>query len=162
MLRRIRTAFFRWSLIPLTLSLLAGALVGAGAFAVHYGNGTSYLSNDPQSCVNCHIMRDHYDGWQASSHHAVAVCNDCHAPHDFTGKYLTKVENGFWHSLVFTTETAKDPLVIRERNSRVLQGSCIHCHRGLVEHILDGPHEIGTEATSCIRCHASVGHGPVK
>jgi cytochrome c nitrite reductase small subunit len=45
-------------------------------------HGTSYLSSDPAVCINCHIMQEQYDGWLHGSHHAVAVCNDCHLPHD--------------------------------------------------------------------------------
>jgi nitrate/TMAO reductase-like tetraheme cytochrome c subunit len=27
-------------------------------------------------------MREQFDGWLRASHRAVAVCNDCHTPHD--------------------------------------------------------------------------------
>src|SRR5205823_3023502 len=65
---------------------LVGTLLGTGAFTVRYAEGFSYLSNDPKACVNCHIMRDQYDGWQKASHHAVAspllnvarACQTCH------------------------------------------------------------------------------------
>jgi nitrite reductase (cytochrome c-552) len=48
-------------------------------------------------------MEDNYSAWLTSSHHTVATCNDCHAPHDLLGKYPIKATNGFFHSLAFTT-----------------------------------------------------------
>ena len=59
---------------------LAGILAGVGAYTFAYAKGGSYLLDDPQACVNCHVMREHLDGWQQSAHHAHAVCNDCHLP----------------------------------------------------------------------------------
>lgn len=66
---------------------LAGILAGVGAYTFAYAKGGSYLLDDPQACVNCHIMRDQYDSWSHSSHKTVATCNSCHVPHDFLGKY---------------------------------------------------------------------------
>ena len=63
-----------------------GILLGAGGYTFYYARGASYLSNDPRTCVNCHIMRDQFDGWQKASHHDFATCNDCHLPHEFIGK----------------------------------------------------------------------------
>lgn len=65
-----------------------GCLVGVGSYTFKYAEGASYLGNDSRTCANCHIMREHYDSWQKSSHHAVAGCNDCHLPQDFVSKYL--------------------------------------------------------------------------
>ena len=141
--------------------MLAGVVLGLGAFTFHYAEGGSYFSNDPRGCVNCHIMRDTYDGWQQASHHAAAACNDCHTPHDFVGKYLTKAENGFWHSKAFTLQDYRDPLRIRPRNSRVLRENCIHCHHDLVADVL-GHGDEDDGAANCVRCHASVGHGPTR
>ena len=76
-------------------------LLGAGGYTFYYAQGASYLSNDPQACVNCHIMREQFDGWQKASHHAFAACNDCHVPHDFFGKWLAKASNGYHHSEAF-------------------------------------------------------------
>ena len=68
--------------IWLVLAGLFGGIVGLGGFTVNYAQGLSYLTDDPKACANCHIMRDYYDGWNRGSHKHVAVCNDCHAPHD--------------------------------------------------------------------------------
>jgi cytochrome c nitrite reductase small subunit len=104
-------------------------------------------------------MRPYYDSWSKASHHAVAVCNDCHIPHDLAGKYLTKVENGFWHSKGFTLQDFREPIQITPRNSRVLQRNCVGCHSAMVGDII-GAERGGDGTNYCVRCHASVGHGP--
>lgn len=134
-----------------------GIFGGLGVFTFGYGEGYAYLGNNPQNCANCHVMQEYYDSWAKSSHHAVAVCNDCHTPHDsLLGKYITKADNGFFHSLAFTTGDYQDPIQIKSRNSRIVQESCLHCHQGLVNHML--PAERGGDMLSCVHCHRSVGH----
>ena len=145
----------------LILSAFLGTLLGSGGYAVYYGEGTSYLSNDPKACVNCHIMREQYDGWQKASHHAVATCNDCHLPHDLLRKYLIKAENGLWHSKGFTLQDFPEPIRIRPRNARILNQNCVECHRAMVSEIV-GHAGNDEEAGNCVRCHSQVGHGPVR
>ena len=117
------------------------------------------MTNDPAACVNCHIMREQFDGWMTSSHRSVAVCNDCHAPHDFVGKYVTKAVNGFNHSFAFTTGRFPEQILITPRNRRITEGACRYCHGDIVRAI-DSPGARGghSEQTDCIRCHWSVGH----
>jgi cytochrome c nitrite reductase small subunit len=83
----------------LALTAIIGALLGVGIFTFGYGQGASYLSSDPRGCINCHVMQDHFNAWQHSSHQHVAVCNDCHLPHHPLKKWVTKADNGFFHSL---------------------------------------------------------------
>lgn len=133
-----------------------GVFGGLGAFTFGYGDGAAYLTNDPQACANCHIMQSHYDSWLKSSHKNVATCNDCHLPHDFGGKWLTKADNGFFHSLAFTTGRFDEPIQIKPRNRRVTQGACLHCHADFVNQML--PAEPGGDMLWCIHCHTDVGH----
>jgi cytochrome c nitrite reductase small subunit len=146
--------------VPLKLVIAASTLLGMagglGAFTFVYAKGSSYMTNDPKACANCHIMTEQYEGWIKGSHHAVAVCNDCHAPHDFVGKYMTKARNGFWHSYYFTTQTFHEPIRIGARNLAITESACRDCHRDMVEAIATHPGP-GGEA-SCVRCHPSVGH----
>lgn len=151
----------RWKPALLLICLLLGVSVGTGGYTVQYAEGLSYLSNDPKSCVNCHIMREQYDGWQKASHHAVATCNDCHVPHSFIPKYLVKAENGFWHSKGFTLQDFAEPIRIRRVSSRILNKNCVRCHQDLVDDIL-GHGSVGDEVLNCAHCHACVGHGPVR
>jgi len=139
-----------------------GALIGVGTFTFGYGKGASYLSNSPETCVNCHVMQEHYDSWQNSSHRHVATCNDCHLPHDFIGKWVTKGDNGFFHSVSFTLNDYHDPIQIKPRNKRVTQNACIHCHQDFVHAMLPVESTPSTGADSdmlsCVHCHADVGH----
>lgn len=140
--------------------------VGIGIFTFVYAKGYSYMTDDPSACANCHVMNDHFDGWLKSSHASRAVCNDCHTPSGFVAKYLTKADNGFWHSVAFTTGDFPDPLRIKPRNLEVAEEACLKCHENIVADILPGAHMTGTvrraapeeERLSCVRCHASVGH----
>jgi len=138
------------------LGIAAGLFFGIGGYAFVYARGASYLTNDPAACANCHIMQEQYDGWQRSSHRAVAVCNDCHAPHTFVGKYTTKALNGFWHSFYFTTGGFQDPIRVTPRNAAVTEQTCRYCHDAVVRAIDHSP--APGRALSCVQCHRSVGH----
>ena len=141
----------------LLVSVLLGAAIGLGAYTFVYARGWSYLTNDPRACANCHVMNEQYDGWLKASHRSVAVCNDCHVPHDFVGKYLTKAQNGFWHSFYFTTQSFHEPIGITPAGRRIAEANCRHCHESVVHAMLGVP-ERPEETLSCIRCHGSVGH----
>jgi cytochrome c nitrite reductase small subunit len=144
--------------IGLLFSSLIGLFIGVGGFTFYYAEGASYLSDDARACVNCHIMREQYDGWQKASHHAVATCNDCHVPHDFVGKYFTKFDNGYHHSRAFTMQDFHEPIQIRPVNSQVLNRNCVYCHGELTREIR--VHLASQEQPmDCVRCHGLVGHG---
>jgi cytochrome c nitrite reductase small subunit len=143
---------------PAIIAVLAGVLLGIGGFTFLYAEGFSYLSSDPEACMNCHIMRSQFDSWQKSSHHAVAKCVDCHLPHDFVGKYIAKSENGYHHSKGFTLQDFHEPIMIKEKNARILQQNCMHCHADLVHELVTGASDSPDEV-QCVHCHRSVGHG---
>jgi cytochrome c nitrite reductase small subunit len=140
------------------LAILLGLLIGTGAFTFKYAEGLSYFSTDPKACVNCHIMTPQYESWQKSSHHAVAGCVDCHLPHTFVAKYIAKAENGYHHSKAFTTQDFHEPIMIKEKNSRILQHNCVDCHKDMVHELFKRDIK-NPDAVDCIHCHASVGHG---
>ncbi|MBW7864332.1 MAG: cytochrome c nitrite reductase small subunit [Candidatus Hydrogenedens sp.] len=147
----------RWTVVSAVIAALcAGAGLGVGSYTFIYAKGLSYMSNDPAVCANCHVMREYLDAWQKGSHHAVAVCNDCHTPHNLIGKYYTKALNGYHHSLAFTTGWFPDNIQITPRNREITQGACRHCHGEMVLEIDAFGH--GPQALDCIRCHGSVGH----
>ncbi len=141
------------------IAIVLGVLLGLGGYTFYYAQGASYLSNDPKACVNCHIMREQYDGWLKSPHRPYATCNDCHTPHALIPKYVTKAENGFWHSKGFTLQDFHEPIRIRPKNSRVLNENCVACHREFTAEIRV-THGHDADKLDCIRCHMDVGHGP--
>ncbi len=144
--------------IPLLAWILMGSVVGGGAFTFQYGHGTSYLSSASESCANCHVMQDHYDAWVKSTHHHVAKCNDCHAPHDMVGKWYCKGRNGFFHSLAFTTQDFHEPIMIKQYNRQVVEDNCRYCHADFTHSIDTGVSQEKLEPLDCIRCHRGVGH----
>jgi cytochrome c nitrite reductase small subunit len=140
------------------LGVLLGMAMGTGVYTFVYAKGYSYLTNDPASCANCHIMNEQYDGWLKSSHRAVATCNDCHTPASFLGKYATKASNGFWHSFYFTTEWFHEPIQISKHNQEITNQACQKCHADLTQAMAGAHSTKSGEAESCVRCHRSVGH----
>ncbi|MCU0238241.1 MAG: cytochrome c nitrite reductase small subunit [Pyrinomonadaceae bacterium] len=148
----------RQTLKLIIVGIAIGLTVGGGFYTFYYAKGYSYLSNNPASCANCHIMNEQFDGWIKSSHKDFATCNDCHTPHEFFGKYITKAENGFWHSYYFTTETFHEPIQITEKSRKITEASCRHCHSEAVSGITLSENHKPNDEVSCISCHRSVGH----
>lgn len=148
---------------PLILALALGSLTGIGGYTFRYAEGFSYFKTDPKACVNCHIMQRQYNDWSRSSHHAAAVCVDCHLPQAFIPKYLAKAENGWRHGKLFTTQTFKEPIEVKPAGRAILQDNCVRCHQTLVDSMVahrppasSGPSEGKPE---CLHCHWTVGHG---
>ncbi len=147
--------------VALFIAILSlGTLFGLGAYTFYFAEGAAYLSDDPKVCANCHVMREHYDGWQKSSHHANATCNSCHTPTNIVAKYISKANNGFWHSKGFTFYDYHEPIRIRESNRKILLENCVNCHEKFVAEIHQGNGD--KSQLNCIHCHAAVGHGPTK
>lgn len=135
-----------------------GAFLGMGAYVAHISQATSYLSDDPEACINCHIMNPMYASWQHSSHGRVTTCNDCHVPHDSTfRKYLFKAMDGARHSTLFTLRMEPQVIRAREESREVIQANCLRCHG-------DQVHSATTSvefARNCTDCHREVPHGRV-
>jgi cytochrome c nitrite reductase small subunit len=137
--------------LPVAVAALAGVALGIGGYAFAYAKGTSYLGDDPATCANCHVMTGQYDGWQKSSHHGAATCNDCHTPAG-AAKYVTKASNGYHHSMAFTLGGFPDVIRARPASRAVIEAQCRRCHADLVASMTAGGE------VSCLRCHDSVGH----
>ncbi len=136
---------------------LAGILAGAGGYTLFHARAASYLFDAPETCANCHVMREQLASWQKSSHHAVATCNACHTPHALLAKYATKLENGYRHSAAFTLQNWREPIRMRTASAAVVLANCRTCHSSLAMALapeLADP----TAAVTCITCHRDAGH----
>jgi cytochrome c nitrite reductase small subunit len=151
----LETRAARW--LPLSLAVCLGVAAGIGGYTFRYAEGLSYFKTDPKACVNCHIMRPEYDAWLKSSHHQVAVCIDCHLPHDFIPKYLAKAENGFRHGQKFTTQQFVEPIVVQATGRKILQANCERCHEQITHQMVGDSR--AAEQLPCTHCHFGVGHG---
>lgn len=148
----------KWRTAILGLVIGVGVLAGVGGFTFFYANGFSYFSTRPEACMNCHIMKPQYDAWLKSSHHTAAKCVDCHLPHSFIPKYLAKGDNGYRHSKGFTFQNFHEPIMITEKNSRILNDNCLRCHASIAHAISPALSNDGKQV-ACVHCHRGVGHG---
>lgn len=95
-----------------TAVFLIAVVLGMGLFMAKEAEVVSYLSDDPQACVNCHVMTPVYNSWMHSSHREWTSCNDCHVPHDnILNTYYFKAKDGLYHASVFTLRA--EPEVIK-------------------------------------------------
>lgn len=144
--------------------IIAGAFVGLFIYTFFTSRAYSYLSSDPATCVNCHIMAPYYATWNHSSHARHTTCVDCHLPHDnFVHKYYVKAENGIRHAVVYTMQTEAHALQAIPASSEVVMDNCIRCHTQLnTEFVSTG--RMGFKDTkkmngnACWDCHREVPH----
>jgi len=147
--------------------IMLGAIVGLGLYAAYASRAISYLSDAPETCVNCHIMAPQYATWQHSSHREVASCNDCHVPHDNIFRtYYFKAMDGARHATMFTLRLEPQNIFIKDAGIGVVQENCIRCHSTLVTDakLLTQTavfHEKFKDRL-CWDCHREVPHGRVK
>ena len=153
-----RTPLTSKALATLVLCAAVGVFLGVSSYTFVYANGASYLSNNPEACVNCHIMREQFDNWRHASHHAAATCNDCHVPHDLIGKYFAKALHGYRHSKAFTFQDFHEPIRITAADLTIVENNCRRCHEALVQDI-NGAFSAHSEKADCVHCHSSAGHG---
>lgn len=150
----------------LLVNLLLAVFIGIGCLAVYISNAPSYLSDRPETCMNCHVMAPQFATWQRSSHARVTVCNDCHVPHDnFFRKYAFKAQDGLRHATMFTLRLEPQVIHIKEAGVKVVQENCIRCHSSLVNevsaHKVTGDNYLKGEGRLCWQCHRETPHGRV-
>lgn len=141
------------------LAILLSGLVGLGVFTFGYANGWAYFGEDPETCRQCHSMQKQFNAWEKGSHHKVATCQECHSPQDNLPKWmLEEADNGFWHSVKFTTGAYPENIKIREMNRHTVQENCLRCHSDLVSNIEGTRVGAHNGQIDCLHCHAEVGH----
>ena len=148
--------------LPVAVAL--GVFVGLGLLLLHASRATSYISEDPSVCINCHVMVPQFTAYQHGAHRGVATCNDCHLPHaNIVSKFIAKGRLGIRHATVYATR--REPQVIRATRAtqRIVQKNCLRCHEKLVETVpmvdaaMSGSWREG--GGRCWECHREVGHG---
>lgn len=147
--------------------ILLGILTGTGFAAFYLSNAVSYLSDDPATCVNCHVMTPHFATWFHSSHRERATCNDCHVPQDnFFRKYFFKANDGMRHATIFTMNAQPQVIKIKNWGKSVVQENCIRCHENQVNPVSSGNITFENfqhgEGHLCWDCHREVPHGRVR
>lgn len=151
------SAVARW--FPVVVAGLVGVLVGIAVFTFGYAGGLGYFGHESETCNQCHSMNEHYEAWQRGPHHTVATCQDCHAPHDdLVAWAINEADNGFWHSVKFTTGQYPENIKIREVNRVVVEESCRKCHGEFTSNIEYIHGDRDTHTVSCVKCHSQVGH----
>lgn len=137
------------------LLVVLGVMAGLGLFIIRISNLPSYLSDKPETCMNCHVMTTQFATWERGNHARVANCNDCHVPHDsLFSKYLFKAMDGMRHSFVFTFRLEPQVIRIKHAGIQVVEQNCNRCHDLRV-------HQINTEGRYCWDCHRETPHGRV-
>lgn len=146
--------------------MVTGILTGLVLFLFYISKAHYYLSDNPATCTNCHIMSPQFATWQHSSHREVAHCNDCHVPHNnFVNKYYFKAKDGLRHATIFTLRREPQVIFILEEGAEVVHQNCIRCH----EKLLNDPkllasvsaHSAHMTDRKCWDCHRETPHGRV-
>lgn len=141
-------------------------LIGLGIFTFYVSKAHSYLSDNPATCTNCHIMAPQYATWSHSSHREAANCNDCHVPHNnIINKYYFKAKDGMRHATIFTLRKEPQVIFIKDDGAEVVHQNCVRCHSKL----LNDPKLVAGVANhvahmtdrKCWDCHREVPHGRV-
>jgi cytochrome c nitrite reductase small subunit len=146
--------------------LISGILAGLLFYVVHISRMGSYLSDDPSTCMNCHIMAPQHATWNHSSHREKTNCNDCHVPHNnIVNKYYFKAKDGLRHATIFTLRKEPQVIFIKEEGKKVVQKNCIRCHSDLItnEKVMNYTRAFQHERTErqCWECHRETPHGRV-
>ncbi|MGM0376191.1 MAG: cytochrome c nitrite reductase small subunit [Bacteroidota bacterium] len=160
----------RWLIPPdpwkFPVLILAGIFIGLGIYVIHISKAPSYLSDEPETCINCHIMGPQYATWSHSSHREWANCNDCHVPHNnVLNHYYFKAKDGMRHSAMFTFRLEPQVIFIKQAGKDVVQQNCERCHEELITDtkLTTMRPEIhrGINNRYCTECHREVPHGRV-
>lgn len=144
--------------------IITGAFVGLFIYTFFTSRAYSYLSDNPRTCVNCHLMSPYYATWSHSSHSRNTTCVDCHVPHNnIFNKYYFKAKDGLRHSAVFTIRGEQTALQAIPASSQVIMNNCIRCHTQLNQEFVKTGHMDWKETKAnnghaCWDCHRETAH----
>lgn len=146
--------------------IISGLLAGLLIYVFYISRAYSYMSDNPSTCVNCHIMAPQYATWNHSSHRERASCNDCHVPHNnVVNKYYFKAKDGLRHATMFTLRKEPQVIFIKEEGKHVVQDNCLRCHAELLSDAklknYTSAYQHQRSERPCWECHREVPHGRV-
>ena len=148
------------------VAIILGVFVGIFFYLFNISNASSYISDEPETCINCHVMEPQYATWFHSSHREAANCNDCHVPHNSVfSKYFFKAKDGMRHSTIFALRKEPQVMKIKHEGLTVVQENCKRCHSFVNEEVtsmnVTGENYTHGEGKLCWECHREVPHGTV-
>lgn len=164
-MKKILSYFPSWLIVP--LFIIGGIVFGLGTYSIYMSRVYSYASDDPEACINCHIMSPYYDSWAHSSHRIYANCNDCHVPHDnIISKYYFKAKDGLYHSAVFSLNAEPQAIRPRKESYGVIMDNCIRCHTHLntamvKTGMISYKESMKGKGKACWDCHSGVPHSKI-
>lgn len=145
-------------IMSLSIYILVGIVIGITLLLARVSNFTSYFSDVPTTCINCHVMTDAYSSWERGSHGKVAVCTDCHLPHtNLVSKLAFKSKDGLQHSYVFTMRKEPQVLKLSSMARPIVQENCLRCHEEQIMMIRLAK----SSERACWDCHQNI-HGDVR
>ncbi len=161
--------------------LLAGVLIGAFIASIGSLIAADQIerTNTPEFCASCHEMEVFYQTWEAGAHGSAnkgavhATCTDCHLPpaHDGMVSYLwAKGTSGTKDIVNHYLGRAPDWVAnLEHRDVFTYESGCLNCHVELVApgiplkaYLAHRDYLTGETESTCISCHAEVGHGNLK
>jgi cytochrome c nitrite reductase small subunit len=153
----------KWKL-PVTVAL--AVFIGLYSYSVYLSNAAAYLSDNPETCINCHVMVPQYATWNHGAHRELASCNDCHVPHNnIFNTYYFKAKDGIRHATMFTLRKEPQVIQIKEAGIQVVQENCIRCHNELIltaqQQVNNITFHSDRETRLCWECHRETPHGRV-
>ncbi len=148
--------------VILILSILFGIII----FIIYVSKAFSYLSDSPETCMNCHIMAPQYSTWFHSSHREFTNCNECHVPQDnILRGYMFKAKDGLRHATIFTLRKEPQVIRIKEEGKKVVHENCLRCHSDLFDekYLSNYSNTIIAEHLNrdCMFCHRETPHSTI-
>lgn len=147
--------------------ILLGIFSGLISFLFYISKAHSYLSDNSETCMNCHIMAPQYSSWFHSAHRQYTNCNECHVPHNnIFNKYFFKAKDGLRHATIFTLRNEPQVIRIHEAGEEVVHNNCLRCHSDLLLDSKLMAYKGNTtntyrKAVDCTFCHRETPHGIV-
>lgn len=133
----------KWFVISIGLVALFILFIGSG-FALNATDKASF-------CGSCHVMNEAVRTYQESVHAGI-TCNDCHAPHELTGKILFKAKAGVKDIYKNTIGDVDDIIVATAATTQVVNQNCLNCHEMTNKNVAMDAKDL------CTDCHRQVPH----